>query len=658
MYVSGNIIGEALVAAVKGNYIHIALLLVEYKPDIHSLNRALHDAHRNVDIIEVLLRAGASLNESAVLVPACKEGNIEMVQLLLSRGANPNDVDHQYGYGRAALCAAADGGHIHIVEVLLAGNSHSQSVSHDRVCKALIAAAGAGHTDIVKLLFTRNSDGEKFSSDILCQALRAAAVGGHVEIARTLTDLGLDVAALNVALYDSHRNIGMVELLLGCGASVDNSAVLVSACEEGDTEMVRFLLARGADLNVIDRRGNTALGAATAAGHVLIVKLLLAGGGHGAPIPRDSIDKAFSIAACCGHVDIVEFLLAGSRELIHRVEIVEAFLHAACHGNIDMVKLLLVGYEQGEPMPRVRIDDALVGAVSANHIDTARFLIEQGGPDIGVLNRALCAAHKVDMAELLMKAGASINDSAVLVSACKTGNMELVQRLLSLGADVNVVDASDKSALSAALDVPTTDILIALLRHGADPNQHFINGNTPLLEVLPWSKEQYNPSPSADAFQRLAAEGRATMIYSARPRSNTLDMINVLLQHQADPNLAYARATPYMGWTERGAEHRVGRTPLMAAADHCMFDHITLLLEYGADVNQTNRAGQTVLHLMQQYIEEGNDDDDRVVLNVANVLDQEGNPLNVLEIQPVPSPYSKVIELCMRFREAGKPLMK
>lgn len=54
-----------------------------------------------------------------------------------------------------------------------------------------------------------------------------------------------------------------------------NNTKLMEASANGNTEIVKMLLEKGADVDFFDKRGNTALMEASDNGHTAIVKLLL-----------------------------------------------------------------------------------------------------------------------------------------------------------------------------------------------------------------------------------------------------------------------------------------------------------------------------------------------------------------------------------------------
>ena len=82
------------------------------------------------------------------------------------------------------------------------------------------------------------------------------------------------------------------------------------ASQYGHIEIVRALLAAGANVNLQDNIGKTALYYASSEGHIDIVRLLLE---YGADVnPQDSgFDyTALMIASYEGHIEVVRLLLA------------------------------------------------------------------------------------------------------------------------------------------------------------------------------------------------------------------------------------------------------------------------------------------------------------------------------------------------------------
>ena len=70
--------------------------------------------------------------------------------------------------------------------------------------------------------------------------------------------------------------------------------------------------------------------------------------------------------------------------------------------------------------------------------------------------------------------------SYVLFDACKNGNIDLVKKLLSYGADVNAKNNDGWTPLHYASRNGHTEIVKLLLEHGVDVNCKNNNGYTPL----------------------------------------------------------------------------------------------------------------------------------------------------------------------------------
>ncbi|XP_076586480.1 KN motif and ankyrin repeat domain-containing protein 1a isoform X1 [Chaetodon auriga] len=118
-----------------------------------------------------------------------------------------------------------------------------------------------------------------------------------------------------LAAVETPKDMRIVEELFSKGdvnarASQAGQTGLMLAVSHGRMDMVRALLAHGADVNIQDDEGSTALMCASEHGHVEIVKLLLAQPGCDATLSDSDESNALSIALEAGHKDIAVLLYA------------------------------------------------------------------------------------------------------------------------------------------------------------------------------------------------------------------------------------------------------------------------------------------------------------------------------------------------------------
>lgn len=210
-----------------------------------------------------LLSAGCtSLEEAsdrASLVIAAKDGNLSMAQGLLEKGVSPDVRDSD---GVPALMWASEGGHIEIVRLLLDRGADVNAKRTKDGTTILMETAEEGHTDVVNLLLDRGAKVNVKRTKDGITALMEAADKCHADIVRLLLDNDAEVNAKTTddgttALMEAADEgcVDTVKLLLDKGAKInaqrttDGTTALMEAAEAGRTEIVRLLLDKGADVN-------------------------------------------------------------------------------------------------------------------------------------------------------------------------------------------------------------------------------------------------------------------------------------------------------------------------------------------------------------------------------------------------------------------------
>ena len=368
----------------------VQLVLVPFvesnEADLDQLSDALaeNQPHDLEDLLRRPLNPNAKQDRhwfTYILHGAAADGNVQIVQLLLEAGIDPDttrierDEDDAtstsddeteeevarihgtrycdfvtYVPGLTALHLAAFYGRSEVMKLLLEAGADKDAAQRNGMT-ALHAAAFHGDTDVVKLLLKAGADKDAVNAFGMT-ALKLAAGKAHSEVVKLLLQACADKDAVNdfgmTALHSAARkgHSEVVKLLLEAGADKDAAqrngmtALHVAATFHGDTDVVKLLLKAGADKDAINAFGMTALNLAAGKGHSEVVKLLLQAGAD-----KDAVNgsgmTALHSAARKGHSEVVNLLLeAGADKDVRDMFDNLPLDLAICHGFEEVVHLL------------------------------------------------------------------------------------------------------------------------------------------------------------------------------------------------------------------------------------------------------------------------------------------------------------------------------
>ena len=626
----------ALYKATGYNHKDIAKLLIEEGADVNVKDEdgrtALFTAAvwDQRDIAKLLIDAGANVNatenrESGAPLhyAVLHNNNKEVVSLLISKGADVNLTDK---YKQTPLHFVVDSPleklpvlDLDIIK-LLVDNGAKFDVKDSDGYTALRYAALWGQTDTVKLFLSKGADTSSLHmaacagdlsrvKKIIAQgtkvdqkdekgwtALFWAASAGQTEVDKFLIDNNADISA-----NDGHGQsllhqaaltnaVKLADLLIAKGADVNAKSTtarfyggtpLHLACGRGNKEVAELLIDKGADINgKAGARGRTPISSAARYGRKDMIELLIS---KGAEV---NASNALLSAAGREYIELVKLWIAKGADVNAKDAQGSTALHeASSNGNQELAKILIsagADVNVGDNLSRTPLDLA----EKNRHTEIIELLKKHGGKKGTPTLLGAVDAGDIELVQSLISKGADVNvkndRGETPLHLLKRGNRDIAELLIAKGADVNAKNNNGSTPLHWPYGIKK-DIVELLIAKGADVNARDNAGNTPLITPFGMAKDIAELLIAKGADVNANNNGNETPLMRAAITGRR-DLAELLIDKGTDVN----------------AKDRAGRTPLHYAASQGHKEVVEVLIAKGADVNVSNNAGVTPLGMAEE----------------------------------------------------------
>ena len=367
---------------------------------------------------------------------------------------------------------------------------------------------------------------------------------------------------------------------------------------EGKTDIVKYLVDKGADINTRDREGS---------------------------IPLQN-------AAIKGYLDIVIILVEKGSDVNYKDDNDVTPLHFACmSGNYELVKYLIDNGANVRAVSKAGREPIFEAAWGGN-LEMIKFLESKGSDLKGINSNGNTPLHfasrngSKELIEYILSKGYDINQKnnagqAPIVWAVAGNSPEVIRFLIEKGADINAKDSDGRSLMFNASARGSKETIELLQSYGLDINEKDNFGMTPLqsgirggIEILEYLLNKGAEIAPEECMSGNSCSVDGTTILHQAMYANNPEIVDLLIKRNAPLNVIDSNgSTPLMIAVNRGSgdmtqmlldngadpdikDTAYGRTALHIAASKGYEKIAAALISKGADVNITDSKGQTPLY--------------------------------------------------------------
>lgn len=543
-------------------------------------------------------------DKEILLVEACRRGYIKTVQVFLDHGVDPNAFSQSNG--STAISGAIKGGHIECLHMLLRKGANPNRGQLKRPLLTLLTDAKTISDEERITMFeilikndppihVDNTDSES------CTPLMHAAGKGDLVVVRWMLDHGADINkrdgvghdAMFHALISKKKHIVQEFLRRQVAPRLDTSW-----CSHGETHME------------------------IAMGDAVLVEMLL-DAGIDPEVEDENKQTALNFAVANHKLDVVDLLLKRKVDIHHRDSYGWSPLLRATGSrpNAQITRLLIEnGANIADTLPSGRNSVHLV--MQKSNPDVLRILLEfhkainlhqrDQYSETPILHvREYSKPETLECLRLLVRAGANVNDQSedgltILIRCAGHGKVagQIYNYLLGLPEiDVNLVSNRFGSALHQACFSVNLDLVSKLLALGAEVNvKRLIFGCTPLIAAC-------IPFGGAGNSSRSVPEVLSSMENIVRELVAKGADVKFTGGHTVENALSAASMWAGVGTINYlvdkiGSVHikdPLNRQPLHFAAANGIRNFEAVTLAYDGDIMATDVAKKNILHWAAQF---------------------------------------------------------
>ncbi|KAJ5711676.1 Mg2+ transporter protein CorA-like/Zinc transport protein ZntB [Penicillium malachiteum] len=601
-----NLHETPLLLAVKYGEVSIAEFLLKEKADPKASdvegNTALHLAVKNGELKIVqslldeqsentnLLELRNDLGETPYLT-AASSGKESVLNLLLKSKADPKARDKN---GNTALHLAVNQGSLSIVRLLVGKKKGEPSLSgsdlefegseylelRNKSGKTpLLVAIQFDEKDIAKFLLDSKANPDARDADGNT-ALHLAVKSRNIEIVKTLLEYKVD----KIDNLQSTKVPEALKRLLETRNTSKETPFLVAA-QAGDEEITHHLIDCGAEVEVQNHSGNTALHIAVAYGYLGIVEKILLR----KPEIKDSSDLRGSFSPRIEHLrnnekktpielavenkklKVVDYLL-GEKSNFNSASVDREgiFFESASEGYIKLIKKLLQDNDSLFEKRDKSGKTAIMLAAQKGQLETLDYLLSQRPfrymahsdllqtQDESGNTAIMLAAHEGELKTVdyllskngKLEKGFTKETQRMFLESAEEGYLRILKALLESQDDTvkMQVESECTSALLIASENGKADAVEYLCANGADIKAQDYAGYTPLQNAV-WGESVSTVKSLLDLGADQAATNREQRNALHLAWSRNEDIVSLLLADRSDRLSMAIRAQDCHGGT-------------------------------------------------------------------------------------------------------------